>query len=115
MNTLRRAIVLAATCLQVGCDSNSGHDLALEESLEKYYFANTSGIEKVRIAELCVDGDAAKALMTPVDVDFDSATAFMKKKNGVWVGVDFGTGFEEETLTKLGIPKFVQYGCHSPK
>ena len=74
-------------------------DAAMDYALEGY----PSSV-KVRITVIKIIGDYAKVLITPLSAPGDILTAYMRKVNGQWVGIDIGTGINAQ---EEGIPKEV--------
>ena len=78
---------------------------AIVNAAEKYVAANsvTSG---ARISLEKVDGNYARAKVTPRNANAtDPAWIFLKKQGGKWTGLALGTGFAPEDYRELGIPR----------
>jgi hypothetical protein len=71
----------------------------------KTYVAANSGMTKLNVAVEKVEGDFARAKVTPQDAgSADPAWVFLKKKGGKWTGLTLGTSFTTEDYQQLRIP-----------
>jgi len=71
----------------------------------KTYVAANSGMTKINVAVEKVEGDFARAKVSPQDAGTaDPAWVFLKKKNGKWTGLTLGTAFGPEDYQQFGIP-----------
>jgi hypothetical protein len=76
-----------------------------EGSVEAAVVDYVQGDEKeprMRVEVVKIVGDYAKARITLLDVQTDTATAYLKKVDGEWEVLDFGTGVNP---MELGVPK----------
>ena len=72
----------------------------------KTYVAANSGMTKINVAVEKVDGDFARAKVSPQDAGTaDPAWVFLKKKDGKWTGLTLGTSFGPDDYQQFGIPK----------
>ncbi|HEU5085828.1 MAG TPA: hypothetical protein VFT99_00235, partial [Roseiflexaceae bacterium] len=55
-----------------------------------------------------VEGDWARARVTPIDVETDPAYVFLKREAGQWKGMLLGTAFGPDDYADLGIPASLQ-------
>lgn len=70
------------------------------------YVAETSDIANVTVDVEAVDGDFARAHVTPPDTNAtDPAWVFLKRENGTWHGLTIGTAFAPDDYQQLGIPQ----------
>ena len=78
---------------------------AIIRAAEKYVAAN-SAISGARISLEKVEGNYARAKVTPRNPDAaDPAWVFLKKQGGSWTGLTLGTGFAPEDYREMGIPR----------
>ena len=71
----------------------------------KSYVSSSSGMTQVKVTVEKVEGDYARAKVTPNDAaQTDSAWVFLKNKKGTWTGLTMGTYFEPDDYKTHGIP-----------
>ncbi len=83
----------------------NGKDDAAIIAATKSYVAANSAITKMNATVEQVAEDFARVKVTPQDAGAtDPAWVFLKKKDGKWTGLTFGTSFTTEDYQQLGIP-----------
>lgn len=96
------AAVLAATLPLAGCGEPK--DAPAIEAAAVAYVQEAGGVPGTAQVEE-VSGDHARALMTPkVEGSTDPAWVLLKRENGKWQGLVYGTAIGPEELEELGIP-----------
>jgi hypothetical protein len=59
--------------------------------------SNNPDLPELRVVEVrVINGEWARVVLEPVDRSTDAATWFMKKENGKWTVLDFGTAIMPE-------------------
>jgi hypothetical protein len=85
-----------------GCTPQVDEEKAVEAATVTYLrkVSSDKGVERIEIQKIV--RDYAKVKIIPVvDARWDGGTVYLRKVNGKWEGLDFGTGIEPE---RLGIP-----------
>lgn len=96
------AAVLAATLPLAGC--GEPEDAPAIEAAAVAYVQEAGGVPGTAEVEE-VSGDHARALVTPkVEGSTDPAWVLLKREDGRWQGLVYGTAIGPEDLEDLGIP-----------
>ncbi|HEX8271160.1 MAG TPA: hypothetical protein VF615_00835 [Longimicrobiaceae bacterium] len=96
------AAVLAATLPLAGCGEPEDADAI--EAAAVAYVQEAGGVPGTAEVEE-VSGDHARALVTPKEEgSTDPAWVLLKRENGKWQGLVYGTAIGPEELEDLGIP-----------
>jgi hypothetical protein len=86
--------------------AKENEDAAIVSAAETYLRTNATVTTNVKFIVEQVEGDVVRVRINPQDKPArDTAWIFMKKKDGKWAGITFGTGFSPEEYERLGIPK----------
>jgi hypothetical protein len=97
--------VLCALVLvpQLGAKDENGNEAIIAAA--KTYVAANSAIAKFTVTVEQVEGDFARAKVTPENASAaDPAWVFLKKEEGKWRGLALGTSFTVSDYQELGIP-----------
>ena len=86
------------------CCSLNRHEMQTIQTAALNYALNNSAV-KLRVEVHHVKNDYAKIDVMPLEQNADEAIAYLKKIQGQWQGLCFGTGFDDEDFVELGIPK----------
>ncbi len=79
-------------------------DTAVIDATKTYVAAN-SGMTKITVAVEQIADEFARVRVVPEDSKAaDPAWVFLKKKDGKWIGLTFGTSLTTEDYQQLGIP-----------
>lgn len=68
------------------------------------YVRSEAAVQKVRVQRILVDGQYARAEVVPLDVQTDTATAYLRRQGAAWRVLAFGTDFMPSELERLNIP-----------
>lgn len=102
MRNLLTLVVFAVCAVSTSVASDAKSAIA---AATKTYVSTSSGMTQVKVTVEKVDGDYARAKVTPSDPSqTDPAWVFLKNKNGTWTGLTMGTYFEPDDYKTLGIP-----------
>jgi hypothetical protein len=106
-----RPIILILALLGLGlfaaCGGPANDNQAIIDATTTYVKANAA-VTNFTVQVEQVDGDYARARVTPTDGSTDTAWVFLKRQDGVWTGLIIGTAFLPENYQQLGIPKSLQ-------
>jgi hypothetical protein len=85
--------------------AENSESVAIIAAAKSYVTAN-SGMSRIHVTVEKVEGNFARAKVTPEDkAATDPAWVFLKKNDGKWIGVTLGTAFSPEDYRQFGIPK----------
>ena len=101
-------VVLAALAVLAlaGCGAPNEQQAIIDATSQYITTSPDSAVKKVTVEVQKVDGDFARAYATPADgTATDPVFVFLRRENGAWQGVIFGTAFDSETYQQLGIPQ----------
>lgn len=100
-----KSILLIFLCMTLAATSFASPEKSAIVAATKSYVASNSGISQVMVTVEKIDGDYARAKVTPSGgAVADSAWVFLKNKSGTWTGLTMGTSFEPGDYKTLGIP-----------
>jgi hypothetical protein len=69
------------------------------------YVRSEAGVQKVRVQRILIEGQYARAQVVPLDVQTDTATAYLRRQGAAWRVLAFGTDFMPNELERLNIPR----------
>lgn len=107
MNTVSRILLLILAALSIlAAPAVAGEEEAAIKKAVKAYLKKENPDVNATVVVQKVDGNYAR---TKVQAEgLDEATAYLKRKEGVWTVLVLGTGITDEDYVSLGIPKSVQ-------
>ena len=96
--------LLGLPALLTACSSPTGDEKqAIVQAIQQYLAEDTPAGPFTVIVQQ-VDEPYARVLIEPEDGNAETATAFLKRDNGMWQVLTIGTAFDRETYDELEIP-----------
>jgi hypothetical protein len=102
---VKNSIFLLMCLLLVATHAAQASETAAIEAATKKYVAANSGMTQVTVIVERIEGNFARAKITPEGGATDPAWVFLKNSHGKWTGLALGTAFNPEDYERLGIPR----------
>ena len=103
-----RALLLISALVSLSMtplSANETEDSAIVAAAETYLMANATVTTKVKFVVEQIEGDFARVRINPqAKPNSDTAWIFLKKKDGKWTGLTFGSSLTTEDYQQFGIP-----------